>query len=186
MSDKKGKKKQVSRKAVVVGDGACGKTCLLTVYVENKFPEEYIPTVFENQYKNLTVDGKLYELSLWDTAGQEEYDRLRPLSYCETDVVIICFGVDMKDSLENIDTKWITEVRHYCPNDPIILCGLKTDLRSTETECVTAAEGQELANKLGIPYVECSAKNNVGVEAVFETAIRSIGKPEKSGGCSLL
>jgi len=63
---------------------------------------------------------------------------------------------------------------------------IEDGFRSTETECVTAAEGQELANKLGIPYVECSAKNNVGVEAVFETAIRSIGKPEKSGGCSLL
>jgi small GTP-binding protein len=185
MSDKKNKKK-IHRKIVVVGDGACGKTCLLTVYVNGQFPEDYVPTVFENHVSEMMIDGKLYELALWDTAGQEEYDRLRPLSYCETDVVIICFGVDMKDSLLNIESKWITEVKHYCPQDPILLTGLKTDLRSTETDCVTAAEGQALANKLDVQYVECSAKKNIGVEAVFEAAVRATGKPAKSGGCALL
>ena len=51
------------------------------------------------------------ELALWDTAGQEDYDRLRPLSYPDTDVILMCFAIDNPDSLENIPEKWTPEVR---------------------------------------------------------------------------
>ena len=70
------------------------------------------------------------ELALWDTAGQEDYDRLRPLSYPDTDVILMCFSVDSPDSLENIPEKWTPEVKHFCPNVPIILVGNKKDLRN--------------------------------------------------------
>lgn len=63
------------------------------------------------------------ELALWDTAGQEDYDRLRPLSYPDTDVILMCFSIDSPDSLENIPEKWTPEVKHFCPNVPIILVG---------------------------------------------------------------
>lgn len=69
------------------------------------------------------------ELALWDTAGQEDYDRLRLLSYPDTDVIVMCFSIDLPDSLENIQDKWIPEVKHFCPNVPIILVGNKRDLR---------------------------------------------------------
>ena len=67
---------------------------------------------------------------MWDTAGQEDYDRLRPLSYPDTDVILMCFSVDSPDSLENIPEKWTPEVKHFCPNVPIILVGNKKDLRN--------------------------------------------------------
>lgn len=95
----------MKKKLVVVGDGGCGKTCLLIVYAENRFPESYIPTVFENYVTQIQFDGKLVELALWDTAGQEEYDRLRPLSYPESDVILIVFSIDFPVSLGNVQDK---------------------------------------------------------------------------------
>lgn len=68
-------------------------------------PKAYIPTVFENYVTLVNFDGKLIELALWDTAGQEEYDRLRPLSYPESNVILIVFSVDFPVSLANVQDK---------------------------------------------------------------------------------
>ena len=133
------------KKLVIVGDGTCGKTCLLIVFSKDEFPEVYVPTVFENYVADIEVDnrqvsfymkvkrekinGNKVELALWDTAGQEDYDRLRPLSYPDTDVILMCFSIDSPDSLQNIPEKWVPEVKHFCPNVPIVLVGNKKDLR---------------------------------------------------------
>uniref|UniRef100_A0A668UT57 Ras homolog family member B n=1 Tax=Oreochromis aureus TaxID=47969 RepID=A0A668UT57_OREAU len=122
----------IRKKLVVVGDGACGKTCLLIVFSKDEFPEVYVPTVFETYVADIEVDNKQVQLALWDTAGQEDYDRLRPLSYPDTDVILMCFSVDSPDSLENIPEKWVPEVKHFCPNVPIILVANKKDLRNDE------------------------------------------------------
>ena len=90
-------------KLVIVGDGACGKTSLLTVFKTGEFPTDYIPTIFETDVAHLKVDGPdlgdvgEIELTLWDTAGQESYDKLRPLSYPCSDVVLITFSIDRWD-----------------------------------------------------------------------------------------
>lgn len=107
----------------------------------------YVPTVFENYVADVEVDGKHVELALWDTAGQEDYDRLRPLSYPDSHVILICFAVDSPDSLDNVQEKvanppatvsafptdpvpqWISEVMHFCAGLPIILVGCKKDQR---------------------------------------------------------
>ncbi|KAI9357641.1 Rho1 GTPase [Zopfochytrium polystomum] len=122
--------KDIRRKLVIVGDGACGKTCLLFVFTSQKFPEKYVPTVFETYVADVHLDGKRVELALWDTAGQEDYDRLRPLSYNDSNVILICFSIDSLDSLENVSEKWYVEVVHYCPGRPVLLVGCKKDLRS--------------------------------------------------------
>lgn len=67
--------------------------------------QAYIPTVFENYVTQVSFEGKCIELALWDTAGQEEYDRLRPLSYPESDVILIVFSVDFPTSLANVQDK---------------------------------------------------------------------------------
>ncbi|KAG8878354.1 Rho GTPase [Tulasnella sp. 331] len=172
------KRPDLKKKLVVVGDGGCGKTCLLIVYAENRFPESYIPTVFENYVTLVQHDNKLVELALWDTAGQEEYDRLRPLSYPESDVILIVFSIDFPTSLMN----WYPEVSHFCPNTPLILVGTKTDLRRDDhTRRMLSAQGQTpvtpeqglfVAKEIGAKYMECSAKTGDGVAGVFDTALR--------------
>jgi len=189
----------IRKKLVIVGDGACGKTCLLIVFSKDQFPEVYVPTVFENYVADIEVDGKQVELALWDTAGQEDYDRLRPLSYPDTDVILMCFSIDSPDSLENIPEKWTPEVKHFCPNVPIILVGNKKDLRNDENvkwelqkmkqEPVKLEQGKEMAEKINaFHYLECSAKSKEGVRDVFETATRAAlqVKKKKKTKCCLL
>ena len=83
------------------------------------------------------------------TAGQEDYDRLRPLSYPMTDVFVVCFDVSRRASFENVRNKWFPEVQHYCPDTPSILVGMKSDLRRGAQETVTTEEAQQLAKEYG-------------------------------------
>ncbi|XP_045172480.1 ras-like GTP-binding protein RHO [Mercenaria mercenaria] len=190
----------IRKKLVIVGDGACGKTCLLMVFSKDHFPEFYVPTVFENYVADIEVDGKQVELALWDTAGQEDYDRLRPLSYPDTDVILMCFSVDSPDSLENIPEKWTPEVKHFCPNVPIILVGNKKDLKNdeavrcelakTKQEPVKYDDGRAMAERIGaFCYLECSAKNMDGVREVFEQATKAalqVKKKKKKIKCRIV
>ncbi|XP_028119701.1 rac-like GTP-binding protein 5, partial [Camellia sinensis] len=87
--------------------------------------QDYVPTVFDNFSANVVVDGSTVNLGLWDTAGQEDYNRLRPLSYRGADVFILAFSLISKASYENISKKWIPELRHYAPGIPVVLVGTK-------------------------------------------------------------
>lgn len=161
-------------KIVVVGDGGCGKTCLLVSYAQQKFPEIYVPTVFENYVTNVsTPNGKIIELALWDTAGQEEYDRLRPLSYPDVDILLICFSLDNLISLQNVKDTWFPEVSHFCPGIPIILVGTKADL-SIDFDPDLPIQLATDINAIG--YIQCSAKSMFNIKTVFNFALNHFQK----------
>ncbi|KAJ1823803.1 GTP-binding protein Rho1 [Coemansia sp. RSA 2675] len=191
----------IRRKLVIVGDGACGKTCLLIVFSKGTFPEAYVPTVFENYVADVEVDGKRIELALWDTAGQEDYDRLRPLSYPDSHVILICFSIESPDSLENVQEKWMSEVMHFCGGLPVILVGCKMDIRNDYERLkelqamnvtpVTTEQGRQFSKSIcAYDYLECSAKTGEGVTEVFKVATRAalLSKTEKRkrSGCLVL
>eukprot|EP01119_Soliformovum_irregulare_P018907 TRINITY_DN5891_c0_g1_i1.p1 TRINITY_DN5891_c0_g1~~TRINITY_DN5891_c0_g1_i1.p1 ORF type:complete len:207 (-),score=28.73 TRINITY_DN5891_c0_g1_i1:50-670(-) len=162
-------------KLVIVGEGSVGKTSLLISYALGMFPAEYTPTVFDQSNTTLQVKDQTFELSLWDTAGREEYDRLRPLSYPGTDVILLAYSIGLPSSLERIKS-YYSEVNHHLPRVPIVLVGLKSDLREQEQTnkdlvFTSHEQGLEMAKHIGaVQYVECSSLKMKGVKKVFEVA----------------
>jgi len=146
------------------------------------------------------VDGKPINLGLWDTAGQEDYDRLRPLSYPQTDVFLVCFSVIATSSFDNVKAKWIPEIQHHAPGVPLVLVGTKSDLRDDQEQIsqlqakgllmVTKQAAEQMAGEIGAAkYLECSALTQEGLKAVFDEAIRAALQPKKKkkkGGCQIL
>jgi len=180
-------------KVMIVGDGNVGKTCLLLAYTTNSFPGEYVPTVFDNYNANACVEGTSVNLGLWDTAGSDEYDTLRPLSYPGTDVFVICFSIFSPVSFENVGKKWYPEITQHMMDTkpPILLVGTKSDLRNkpsaTEAlknqgeEPITYEMGVLMSKEIGAyKYLECSALTQEGLALVFEEAIRAVLYPTSS------
>jgi len=177
-------KDAIRRKLVIIGDGACGKTSLLSVFTLGYFPKDYQPTVFDNYVSVCRVDGREVQLTIWDTAGQEDYERLRPLSYNNAHVILVGFAVNAPDSLDNVPTKWFDEVNRLCPGTPIVLVGLKSDLREDpeaiedmrrkSLRFVENATAEQVARQIGARrYIECSALTGSNVDRVFEVATRA-------------
>lgn len=169
-------------KCVLVGDGAVGKTSLVVSYTTNGYLTEYIPTAFDNFSAVVSVDGRPVRLQLCDTAGQDEFDKLRPLCYTSTDIFPLCFSVVSPTSFQNVSEKWVPEIRCHCPKAPIILVGTQSDLREdvkvlVELDKCKEKPVPEEAVKLcaeeikATSYIECSALTQKNLKEVFDAAI---------------
>ncbi|OQV14778.1 Cdc42-like protein [Hypsibius exemplaris] len=189
-------------KCVVVGDGAVGMTCLLISYTTNKFPSGYVPTIFDKYAVTVKIGGEPYDLQLFDTAGQEGYERVRLLSYPQTDVFLVCFSVVFPPSFENAKEKWVPEITRPCQETPFLLVGLQIDLRNDPSKVeklaknrqkpISSKQGKKLAKKIrAVKYVECSALTQKGLKNVFDEAILAALQlpspaPKKANMCRLL
>ncbi|CAL4147006.1 unnamed protein product [Meganyctiphanes norvegica] len=168
-------------KCVTLGHGGNGKTCLHIRYCFNKFSSQYVPTVFDNYVQNVNVKGTNVELGMFDTGGGEDYHRLRPLCYPETDFFLICSAIDNRSALRDVEEEWYPEIFYHCPKVLKFLVGTKVDLRSQEAEgvpkssIVTYEEGLDMAKRLGLTgYMECSSLTGDGVSNVFNKAIEEV------------
>ncbi|KAJ6495276.1 P-loop containing nucleoside triphosphate hydrolase protein [Mycena sanguinolenta] len=171
-------------KVVLIGDGAVGKTTLCISYVTGNFPPAaaYIPTVFDSWAGTMTIGTEPWVFGLFDSAGQTDYDYLRPLAYPQTDVFIVCFSVGMPASFENVRQKWFPETHHFCSGVPCVMVATQIDLRSDKHVVIqmarrgqapiSTAQGERMAYELGAAkYLECSAKTREGVKNVFQQVI---------------
>merc|ERR1712110_1314481 len=171
-------------KVVIVGDGCVGKTCLLHRFKNDKFYKDYVPTVFDTYAAKIHItDTQHVTLELWDTAGQEQYEKLRPLSYANADIIILTYSIDNLTSFENIKQLWLPELHTFFPNGlpKLILVGNKSDLHSgvaggrrcsfKKGDLVLKEEGQRLAEEIEADgFFECSAKIGDNVQKVFHAS----------------
>ncbi|CAN7996436.1 unnamed protein product [Ixodes hexagonus] len=152
-------------KVILVGDSRCGKTALATRFVTDAFTEVYTPTGFDRYSTSYEVAGQRVHYSVWDTSGSPAYDTVRPLSYQDASVVLLCFHVGSPESLQNVLHKWFPEVRKHCPAAALVLVGCQSDARQIQRQphgadrCVSAEEAVATARQLGVTaYVETSAR----------------------------
>lgn len=182
------------RKVLIVGDSNCGKSelfhsfghfnYLLPVPSTTNIDDHDISHTSILVSSSIEVRGERVKLTLCDTHGHHGYDRLRPLTYPDSDVILISFAIDSPDSLDNVEDKWISEVLRFYNGRPIILVGCKLDLRwdnrtieelrKKNQHPVTYEEGEEVRKRIGaFTYLECSAKTREGVRDLFERATRA-------------
>ncbi|KAM4603136.1 ras homolog family member Ua [Polymixia lowei] len=169
-------------KCVLVGDGAVGKTSLVVSYTTNGYPTEYVPTAFDNFSAVVAVDGQPVKLQLCDTAGQDEFDKLRPLCYTNADVFLLCFSVVSPASFQNVPEKWVPEIRRHAPLAPLVLVGTQCDLREDVKILIELAkyrerpvdpgDARDCAVEIGaVAYMECSSLTQKNLKEVFDAAI---------------
>ncbi|GFO25831.1 rho-related GTP-binding protein rhoe [Plakobranchus ocellatus] len=176
---------EVRSKIVVVGSCGCGKTALIHRYVQSKFLQTYTPTGFDTYNSQYSLSETYsIQMSIWDTSGDEGYDRVRPLSYKDADLVIICFAIDKMESMQEVLTRWYPEVKEQCPNVPVMLVGCKSDRRQEikaippdkpRPTCVTYDQGLKTAKHINaLVYTETSSKlSQRSVNDVMEVAALS-------------
>ncbi|CAK78406.1 unnamed protein product (macronuclear) [Paramecium tetraurelia] len=177
-----GSQESTQIKLVVVGDGSVGKTCILLSYTTDKFPTEYVPTVFDNYTTQLTVDNQMVNLSLWDTAGQETYNRLRTLSYGSADIFLIVFSVADSSSFDNVLSKWYPELNHdELQKVPKIIVGNKIDMREeNNSKHIKKASAEQVLQNQNLQYYECSALTQEGLKVVFDEAVKEALKAKNA------
>ncbi|KAM6897851.1 rho-related GTP-binding protein RhoN-like [Xenentodon cancila] len=181
-------------KIVVVGDSQCGKTALLHVFAKDSYPENYVPTVFENYTASFEIDKQRIELNMWDTSGSPYYDNVRPLAYPDSDAVLICFDISRPETMDSVAKKWQGETQEFCPNAKVVLVGCKLDMRTDLNVMrelskhrlipVTHEQGTTLARQIGaVAYAECTSKySENSVRDVFHittlSSVSNIRRPQ--------
>ncbi|XP_075244641.1 ras-related protein Rac1-like isoform X2 [Convolutriloba macropyga] len=175
-------------KCVIVGSGCTGKTCILDRFLNDKFTNDsFIPTVNEVRNTSIIVDGQTIEVQLVDTA---DFERVRPLCYPDTQIILICFSLDRMNTLERVIDYWVPELQHHSPSTSSILVGTKLDLRDSRE--ISAGEGERVQKMIPncIKYMECSAASGEGIKEVFEAAVREAlkaeAKKEKKKQCAVM
>lgn len=164
---------------VIVGDGNVGKSSLIESYKNRKFITTYSPTIFDCSITSCMIDGQAYNVSFWDTAGQHDIERFKPIIYTQADIFILVFSIDSQTSFLNMQTKWEPGIREIAPTKPVVVVGSKLDLRPEDKAVVMQQEGRDAARRMGaVQYFECSALSQENLVDTMEKCLK-IGRDYK-------
>ena len=162
---------------MLIGDGAVGKSSLISQYDTRKFKKEYVRTIGIDQIRvNYTTQEDKYEcvVKLWDTAGQERFESMTYQFFRECDAVIIVFDLTQRQTFEAV-TKWLQSIYKYTSGSiPIVLVGNKCDLLAVEPDPVQKEEAQKLANENELRYFQTSAFTGEQVKEMVESTIEAV------------
>jgi small GTP-binding protein len=169
---------QATFKIVFLGESGCGKTSIISRYIDKEFTGTLCPTVgcagrtIDYQYRNHALT-----LLLWDTAGQELYRSLTPIYYRNSAAAIIVYDLSVRDTFEQIQG-WIEELHSTVGDIVMVLCANKSDLE--DARAVEELEGAALAHSVNAQFVETSAKTGRGLDLLFQTVVKEVmeNKPE--------
>ncbi|CBY00063.1 GTPase Ypt2 [Plenodomus lingam] len=162
-------------KLLLIGDSGVGKSCCLLRFSEDSFTPSFITTIgIDFKIRTIELDGKRVKLQIWDTAGQERFRTITTAYYRGAMGILLVYDVTDQRSFENIRT-WFSNVeQHATEGVNKILIGNKCDWE--EKRAVSTEQGQALADELGIPFLEVSAKSNINVDKAFYSLASDIKK----------
>ncbi|XP_034472257.1 ras-related protein Rab-9A [Drosophila innubila] len=163
-------------KVIILGDGGVGKSALLTRFVSNRYDENNFHTIgVEFMNKDITVDGEKYTLQIWDTAGQERFRALRTPFYRGSDICLLCFALDDRDSLRGLKL-WRNEFINYADvkpdRFPFIVVGNKNDIREQKRQVSREDVQQWCTDQSIVSHIETSSKTATNVTDAFMLGLR--------------
>lgn len=162
----RGKAFDKTMKLLLVGDSGVGKSCLLLRFVDDKFNPSFITTIgIDFKIKTIELNGQRIKLQVWDTAGQERFRTITTAYYRGAMGIIIVYDACDENSFESVK-KWYQTVNQHAKDDAqLFLVGNKCD--DEESRQVSSKQGELLAQELGVPFLESSAKSGYNVSEVF-------------------
>ena len=165
-----------------MGDSGVGKSCIILRYIENNFSTNLMNSIgVDFKLKNIELDNKKIKLQIWDTAGQERFRTITTSYYKGAHAILIVFDITDRESFEHV-RNWMADIDKFAKEGVLrILVGNKCDLENSRQ--VKKEEGNEIANKYGIKYIETSAKETTNIEDLFiSTAKNLLSKQVSSAG----
>lgn len=162
-------------KILIIGDSGVGKSSMLLRFADDTFMESYVSTIgIDFKIKTMKINDKVFKFQIWDTAGQDRFRTITTSYYRGAHGIIIAYDITNRTSFINLE-KWLQEIKRFAVDDvTTILIGNKCDLK--ELREVTHDEGQELADKLDITFIETSAKDSANISTAFTVLGNEIRK----------
>ena len=171
----------ISVKAVLLGEPAVGKTCIISRFIHDTYEINGNSTTAATYVgKTMTFEefnGKCIKFEIWDTAGQEKYRSLTKILYKDAKAAILVYDITRKSSFDEIKNYWYNQLKDFAPKNIIIaIAGNKCDLFDDEN--VSESEARSFANQIGAIFRLTSVVRNVGIEDLFMAIGNSILDPD--------